>query len=188
MLRRYITFNKASQREQKTAASLWFFRPLLTALNKFTIAPFLSSRQNYWENVQASTRATLFPCFISISRTSTAPTFSINFFNGLTLSAFDTRLVNQRHCDEYTWLSLTIFLRNSNSPPLHQSSAPCPPKFKFDAFVFAFASPRLRARLDTLRWVLFSASSCEAWKGGLHTLTSKHSPGWMMPSKIWFPL
>lgn len=48
-------------------------------------------------NVQANILVTLFPCFISISRLSTAPSLLINFFAGLILSAFETKLLNQRH-------------------------------------------------------------------------------------------
>lgn len=48
-------------------------------------------------NVQASTLVILFPCFMSISRISTAPSLRISFMAGLTLSLFETRLLNQRH-------------------------------------------------------------------------------------------
>jgi hypothetical protein len=81
-------------------------------------------------NLQASILVILFPGFISIARISIAPSLRINFFAGFTLSIFETRQVNQRHWDENTWLSFINFLRNIRSPPLHQSSASCPPKFR----------------------------------------------------------
>lgn len=48
-------------------------------------------------NVQANILVILFPCVISISRISTAPSLRINFVAGFTLSAFEIRLLNHWH-------------------------------------------------------------------------------------------
>ena len=41
----------------------------------------------------------------------------------------ETRLLNQKHCDLKSILSSIIFRMKPTSPPSHQSSLACPPKF-----------------------------------------------------------
>ena len=93
-------------------------------------------------------------------------------------SFFETRLVNHKQLLGMVADSRIIFLIKLSSPPSHQSSAFCPPKFRV---VFEVC---LSPKFFIFRCVPAFASAKEEWKGGLQIDTSKTSSGMMIPLKI----
>lgn len=85
------------------------------------------------------------------------------------LALFDTITVNHTHSDGRVALSAIMRWMNPTSPPSHTSSCDPPPKFRSAASRESFRLRRLRAEPA-------AASSCEAWKGGLHEQAAKRSP------------
>ena len=68
-----------------------------------------------------------------------------------------------------------------NSPPSHQSSAPCPPKFRRGRVV---SRPSFRHFCSEAS----RTSRMEPWKGGLQRVRSKRSPAWTTPPEDRLPV
>ncbi|MCY1175110.1 hypothetical protein D9M73_153340 [compost metagenome] len=120
------------------------------------------------------------PCAMSTLRISRAPAFFSAAWNAGTLPALETSELNHNTRSGTCALCAAMRLRNAASPPSHQSSLLCPPKFSTGSLRDGSCLPRF----FHLRRLPLWASSAEEWKGGLHMLSSKRSPSSSRPRKI----